>query len=79
MKSYWDVLPDELQTLIIQHKVAIKIQHRVINTFRHKYGQNWKQIIYENNRLVYKLDYYCYRMGINDPWYDYSDDPKYTY
>lgn len=79
MKTYWDVLPNELQTLIIQHAAAIKIQHTVINTFRHTYGENWKQTIYENNQLIYKLDYYCYRMGINDPLYDYYDDPKYVY
>jgi hypothetical protein len=78
MKSYWDILPDDLQKSINEHRAAIKIQNKTIKIFHKKYGENWKQII-RQNKLVYNLDYYCYRMGINDPWYDYSDNPKYAY
>ena len=47
--------------------------------FYNKFGPSWKKIIERDSKVVYKLDYYCYRHNINDPWYDYSDDPKYAY
>jgi hypothetical protein len=55
------------------------IQHQAFKTFYNKFGPSWKNIINKEEKLVYKLDYYCYLHGINDPWYDYSDDPKYAY
>ena len=83
MKSYWDLLPNDLQSIIIRCRAANIIQDKTIKMFQKKYGEDWKQKIHQKihqqSQLVYDLDYYCYRMGINDPWYDYCDDPKYAY
>ncbi len=62
----------QLQSIMI-------IQHQAFKMFYNKFGSSWKKIIKRENKLVYQLDYYCYLHGINDPWYDYSDDPKYAY
>ncbi len=62
-----------------QTRAVIKIQGQVFRMFYNKFGPSWKKIIERDSKLVYKLDYYCYRHNINDPWYDYSDDPKYAY
>lgn len=78
MQSLWDILPDDLQITIKEHKSAIKIQERIFKVFYKTYGPTWKNDINKNS-LVNQLDYYCYLNKINDPWYDYSDDPKYTY
>ena len=66
--SYWDILPDEIQNLIIKHKSALTIQRNAYKMFYNKYSIRWKEDIknYEEN-----LDYYCYRHNINDPWQDY--------
>ncbi len=58
---------------------AMKIQTQVFKMFYNKFGPTWKKTIKRDAKLVYQLDYYCYLNGINDPWYDYSDDPKYAY
>lgn len=57
----------------------IVIQDHAIKMFYNKLGPTWKKTIKSESKLIYQLDYYCYLHGINDPWYDYSDDPKYAY
>jgi hypothetical protein len=57
----------------------MKIQGLAFQLFYNRLGPTWKKTIKRDAKLVYKLDYYCYLHGINDPWYDYSDDPKYAY
>ena len=77
VQSYWDILPNELQRLIIEHRTAIieyraalTIQQSAVKMFYKRYGKNWKEEIlnYENN-----LNYFCYLNGINDPWQDYIE------
>ena len=65
--------------MIIKKVLAIlKIQDITKNYFEKKYGDNWKDLI--NKKFsVEDLDYYLERKGIMDPWYDYSNDPKYDY
>mgnify|MGYP007047375052 CR=1 FL=1 len=67
-KSFWDVLPKEIQSIILDHRAALQIQRCAIKKFYYKYGITWKQDI--KNYDDY-LDYYCYRYGINDPPEDY--------
>ena len=62
-----------------QTESIMKIQGLAFKMFYNKFGPTWKKTIKRDTKLVYKLDYYCYLHGINDPWYDYSDDPKYAY
>ena len=62
-----------------QTESIMKIQGLAFQMFYNRFGPTWKKIIKRDAKLVYKLDYYCYMHGINDPWYDYSDDPKYAY
>jgi len=66
--SYWDILPNEIQILVIEYRAAKTIQKSAVKMFYKKYGKNWKEEIqnYEDN-----LDYFCYLTGINDPWQDY--------
>ena len=66
--SYWNILPDELQILILEHRAAIIIQNIVIKIFHKKYGINWKNIIQD---YAENLDLFCYLTGIDDPWQDY--------
>ena len=71
-KSYWDILPIEIQNLIIEYskkkEAAMKIQNTAYKMFYNKYGISWKENI--QNYQDY-LDYYCYRYGINDSIEDY--------
>ena len=60
-------------------EAIMKIQRHAFKIFYNKFGPTWKTKINRNTKLVYRLDYYCYRHNINDPWYDYVDDPKYSY
>ena len=68
LRSYWDILPNEIITIILEHKAAIIIQETAVKMFYKRYGKNWKEEIknYENN-----LHYFCYLTGINDPCQDY--------
>lgn len=70
LTSYWDLLPNEIITIVQEHKAAIIIQKIAVKMFYKRYGKNWKEDIknYEDN-----LDYFCYMTGINDPWQDYID------
>ena len=70
LTSYWDILPNEIITIILEHKAALIIQKIAIKMFYKRYGKNWKEEIenYEEN-----LNYFCYITGINDPWQDYID------
>ena len=58
-KSYWDLLPTEIQSKILDESAAIKIQEAVIKRIIYNYEKNF--------------DYYCYRYGINDPLEDYIE------
>ena len=58
-KSYWDLLPGEIQSKILHETAAIKIQKAVIKRIIYNYKNNF--------------DYYCYRHGINDPLEDYIE------
>ena len=65
--------------IIIKKILAVlKIQDMTKNYFKKKYGNDWKDIINKKFSVV-DLDYYFERKGIMDPWYDYSNDPKYDY
>ena len=77
-KNNWDILSEDLQEMIKEHCAAIIIQERMFKIFYKNHGPQWKKKINPNAFLI-DLDYYCYLRGINDPWYDYCDDPLYTY
>ena len=88
MLSYWDILPNDLQMLVKDHKAAIRIQECAFKLFYRRYGPKWKAIIKISVTIndmslhawdVYDMDYWCYLNNIMDPWYDYSDDPDYQY
>tara|TARA_A100001388_G_scaffold277147_1_gene267062 strand:- start:4373 stop:4600 length:228 start_codon:yes stop_codon:yes gene_type:complete len=68
LTSYWDILPNEIIIIILEHKAALTIQNIAVKMFYKRYGKNWKEEIqnYEEN-----LDYFCYLTGINDPSQDY--------
>ena len=44
-KSYWDVLPKEIQSIILDHRAALQIQRFLIKKFYYKYKITWKQDI----------------------------------
>ena len=50
MKSYWDLLPDDLQSTIIQRGAANIIQDKTIKMFQKKYGEDWKQKIQQQSQ-----------------------------
>jgi hypothetical protein len=68
--SYWDILPNEIQTIIVEHKAAKTIQRNAIKMFYRIYGITWEKDIenYERN-----FDIFCYLTGIYDPPYDYQN------
>ena len=79
-ETYLDLLPTDIYQLILKHKAAITIQEKTFKIFYKNHGPTWKKEIRIIHRtLVYDLDYWCYLQGINDPWYDYCDDPLYAY
>ena len=67
-KSYWDILPSEIQTIIIKHKAALTIQRNAIKMFYNIYGITWKNDLQNYDKLI---DLFCYLTGIVDPPYDY--------
>ena len=80
MSTYLNLLPTDIYQLILEHKAAIIIQEHAFKQFYKNHGPTWKKKIRIIHRtLVYELDYYCYLHGINDPWYDYCDEPIYAY
>jgi hypothetical protein len=74
-----DLLPCEILTLINEQRAATIIQSRAYKLFYKVYGPTWKYDIKYHSHIVYMLDYYSNKNGINDPWYDYCDDIKYDY
>ena len=67
-RSYWDILPDEIQTKIIEHRAALMIQRNTLKMFYKNYGIFWEIMVMNYEEI---FDYYCYRNNINDPWQDY--------
>jgi len=68
IKSYWDILPNEIQTIILKHKAAKTIQRNAIKKFYKNYGITWEKDIQDYDKL---LDIFCYLAGICDPPHDY--------
>jgi len=67
-KSRWDILPDEIQTIILNNKAAKTIQRNAIKMFYKTYGMTWEKDIENYDKFI---DLFCYLTGIVDPPYDY--------
>lgn len=72
-KSYWDIIPTEIQEIILQYRSVIQIQNNAIKMFYNKYGISWKEnIINYQKNYENLLDYYNFMD-------DYSNGSKYDF
>lgn len=72
MTTWFDLLPNEINQIIEEHKAAQQIQDRVYKMFYRQYGLGWKKLV-NNKDWLLRLEYYYYINGIDDPWIDYMD------
>ncbi len=66
--TYWDILPEDIQRIIIEHRAANTIKRNAYKMFYKIYGISWKEDIqnYEKN-----LELFSFLTGIYEPPDDY--------
>ncbi len=68
IKSYWDILPNDITEFIYKIKSAHIIQCFFMKRYYKKYGYRWRQYLKSYQDI---FDYYCILYDICDPVEDY--------